>query len=562
MSSEKRKVTFDPELQPSSESTPPDLPLAQYPPIVSQLILEDIKDPTICRSILKNPPIDDKGYESLCNFLIDLPPPAEDGLLSLDILQIETVFKPRNRFDDLKTEHTRIPVIEEDNSSAEYSDEDSFTEDNFTDKSNVQDIINEEDHIFRQTLVKPQSFEASLILQLPSDDRLGFSDFEINNDNNSLSPNISENENLWISDTNVNSILETSNSDAAFTDETKVTETDLQLIPVIKEIIHKHTIKDNTSDLEDLRTEFENCTNNGEWPSIDKSVNISIVKEICIDKRIYQDSSEKNSLENELEKVEYINPNIRKLNEEGNDLFEDFETVNKKNKITNDYAALETTDQSTDIGDNISKETLNREIQYDKIDQNIYNTNQESDLKDLQTLAQDKYIEAPSPPSPIEVDPSFILSEPSVANETNTTSPYSNSHEVLNNITSNKLLINTKTVEEVPNVPALSNNSEICESSTTTRQRRKSGGRKGHRKHSHGSRSVPTIQQENNCNNITNNNTSTLTTTADQKTLDAQARFKRYLGKMSVKAMNENQNLNYAGEPESLEPHMVSLFIL
>ena len=558
MSNKKRKVTFDPELHPSSESSPPVLQFAHFPSIVSQQDIKDIQDPRIYKSILKNPPVNGKPYEGLCNFLIDLPPPQEEGLLSLDVLQMETVFKPKYGFGGLKDEPIRLPIFEQDRSSEEESDDDSITEYNINDETlNIGHSVNEDDLVICQTTSKPKTFEASLILEQSPEGRFALDEYEIEVDSSSR-PCITE---PWLSATNLNASLATLDSDIEFTDVSKVVVTGVQSTPEMEVIIVPEIFVPQTNDLP-IATSIDNISNPeaSSWPVLNSTSESVVNFEEALDRRKCKDDGFEINIPvvEVLKKIDQFNPNIRKLNEEHDELLDDFEIVNKRNKIFNEIEPIELCSVAAHLtAYNQPDEgtvTVDYEISQKEEDEKIFdqtpmnNVNETSISDDVRTSRKS--------PSPIEIDPIISAKPESIQTqlsvEIHDTLSVANNANLIQSSISSPLATCATNDRDINITNTVTTESTISDANAQTRRK---SSRKIHRKHSHASRASGAIQQQ---SDINNTNTNISIATSEQKSIDAQAKFKRFLSKMSAKAINENQNVNCAGEPETLEPHMVS----
>ena len=506
----KRKVTFDPEIRPSSQAEPPLLPLAQLPSIVSKNDIQIELDIYGCKSILKNPPSEDRPYENLCNFLIEIPPPPSTDLLSLDILEQETVFRPKNRFGDLKDEISKFPKLESISSS-----DDEIGEDRISLSNEInEDIDRSTDSKPLETVITLKNLTDSKELYdpIPSEVIVDESDISLTD---SLVPNLQEK--------NIQKVLE------------EIIEVD------IKEIVT--AIPDLSSDAEfnigiDEHSEaIELC----ELESSKNYINLDRRKSTELESAKYIPEVE------EQDKANDINPNIRKLDEDRSISPDSFEVSHKRNKLEDDISVKSNTllsetfyEESLSLTRNNNNQSIHSDINITDIEALIEPTSN----CDEQNLTSDQF--------PEQLTNSLVTKSPIqlIQSELGETDPSTNLPltELTNTVTDNILIANPSTSNS-----ALDSNKKTTAEETSevnsSRHRRKSG-RKGHRKHSHGSRSRSSQHQ-------TTDNVCSNPNQAEQRALEAKEKFKRYLGRMTAKAMAENQNLNCAGEEETLEPHMV-----
>ncbi|XP_018012660.1 uncharacterized protein LOC108669765 isoform X1 [Hyalella azteca] len=471
----KRKVDFDLQPRPSAEASPPALVLGNYPSIVSFTEVASLLSSTTQKSILKNCIRDNQAYDSLCNTLIDLPPPPSNDLLSLDVLQQETVFKPRKAFANL------VAV-------------------------DITDLIEERKH---------------------SSDEEVENQYDTESTKNPLKVSLSD-----VESSIVETQLATGETPEVFTKPSDNDE------PIVNKV------------LDDI---YENL--------IDKEEEILWHK--C---------------------EEYVSRNVRKLDDDHNELLNDFEIAIKRNKVADD----DYEDCSARLG---GSESL--EVKIDIVDDSIVQSysNAGLDETDVNDINKREVIEEPCIQTKLVVSESVETSEP--VNRTRTDEVGSSDQ---NSQTSTKVVPSVErdmprntsnfestlsvTNEEMTEFEVLSSsltapendkqtNQQLltplsivsCQSinatltnttqELTSRHRRKSG-RKSHRKHSHSTKQAQSSSQ-------LSDTTSFLTPShvakdPEQRALDAQAKFKKYLAKMSAAANTEN--LNCAGEPETLEPHM------
>jgi len=531
MAHKKRKVTFDPEEQPSLQSQPLDLLYADYPPVVSQQHSADIVCPASpSKSILKNPPVGDRGYENLCNILFDLPPPPEDNLLSIDnIFQTETVFKPGNNFARLKLESIR--ALEE-----------------------ALGKVEEEEEDLTQLASEENLDDAHLLFDVEQE-KNAYTESEDPNTKQSRVNLLNDNDSDWLSDLSEIIVVESpdSEADSILTNACSESEAaDSEAQGRVHDIIQIDRTELNCP-LQSQVGDFEEVVHDiySDENSIETSVNESV--------SFIEPLSRENSFE------ENSNPNIRKLDDTSIEELTEAEIVRKKNKTSvRNLSSQSTPTPETISNDNTtslsSEEVINNvicnnsyieicpEVSSESLSQNI---NDKVALKDpIDTLSLSNLSSLISPPTSIE---------------------HTETHEVEESLQSNTLIQNSFSIDTSElqrnelvdsQIRLISsdadlqrlNSSDTGENTvpTTHTKHKKKSEKKSHthRKHSHSKKSKHKKQEVAPSPHLVHLETS------EKRSAEARARFQRYLNKMSAKNTNENVNLNCAGEPETLEPHM------
>lgn len=582
-----RRVTFDPEPRPSSEASPPPLVLASYPATVCEKEVTHLHEQFSHKSILKNHVPDSQVYDSLCTMLIDLPPPPSTGLLSLDVLQEETVFKPKKAFFNLvsvdenpsdttslesddddaqedKTSMDAAPYEDEEETSQIYHVQDSDIDELlFAIDSKVDDSMSPADLEYSEfpldfiqdnemAPIAKDEIHTTNIRKLDEDHNDLLNDFKIATKRNKVEDEpfednvvslnetepvgTMEKEEIKIDSKPIEPVIEEPCTKETYVEPMENTETaelkerspdeNVQNIekdfePVIEEPFIKETYVEPMENVDYAETgeiSFKEETESTEHifePIIKEPSNEANIEETMVNTELQWDSSNlSNSAPIEREKSsipENINDNV--------DIMLDKECIpNLDNDITDNQA--EEKNYSIDLPN------MNISLSVESIEIPVEST--ESRDKSTPEISQD-----PKPPQAVTENLTQPCVTTSSLNEPTKESP-----------TNQQTIVSSEPTQTI-NAPLITN----TEQETTHRHRRKSG-RKHHRKHSHKqSSTAPPLPDASFI-------PSSIPKDPEQRALDAQAKFKRYLAKMAATAATEN--LNCAGEPETLEPHMVS----
>jgi len=516
MAFKKRKVTFDPEELPSCESEPVDLLYADYPPVLSHQDSADIICPSSpSKSILKNPPVGDRGYENLCNILFDLPPPPEHNLLSIDnIFQTETVFKPGNNFAKLKLES--IKALEQKFEKVEEEEEENEEE-------NLADVYDDKNNNELDNYIPDPLFDESIV-DLSAD---GSSD--------------------WLSE-----VSELSTESPANIPDTpnKIQVNESEVIDnVPQDVFH----------IEDFSLQSDLIV--GETQEV-QSDEISLDISINESENLIDQLSRENSFEDS------PNPNIRKLDDTSIEELTEAEIKHKKNKsLERNLSSQLTLNSATEFVNDTNNPTLiefhNTEGFNDCISTSnsvFYTQSEPQDvsgkaecisavdalsLTNLSSLidASDstKYL-VPEAPEEFLESKTFIKGSYSV--DSSELQRHTSVEAQIRHISSDADLEKFK-----------SSDIEVNQSTTVFKHKKKSDKKSHnhHRKHSHSKKSKHKKQEVPSSPHVVH------LEATEKRSAEARARFQRYLNKMAAKS--ENVNLNCAGETETLEPHMVSLIM-
>ena len=568
MPAKKRRVTFDSEeIRPSSASSPPPLLLGHFPAIVGIKDVQSIDFHFNSKSILKNAPQEDRPYDSLCNVLIDLPPPPSNEVLSLDVLQQETVFKPPTRFAQFKIDEDKLPLFETESSEDDSEDE---SEDEYDFRSTtVDDTINEDDITTLEFIPKPKTFESSLLLEQNTDERIFFIKNEDVREANDESLYIEEqiipsvNQKLFTSSAEMelfaspikNNYVEDI-SIVEVTQNAKTSDPSTKEFPDFDGVKDKNDANNTFSylDSSDITEILSDGLKHTEKPDTLTQAVINRnethhppasftrdTKERSVDQQ-----SRTTSTSEEGDVVAATNKGTETAKEESqkesnlnseftqaNILTYDEPLITESRTLTSELTRPDS--DSSLITDSLPISKFVASFQTNNLSENVSNEVNEFAREGLRNIS-------------IETDEQFIelgnqkvVQEESVIfNSTSLSPPF---HDITNR--ENKSNLNSQSLDIIENSDTKLNQSE-------PRQRRKY--KKTHRKHSRFSKSITKEDHPEN-----EKSEADIVALQDQRAAEAREKFKRYLAKMSGKASSEVQNLNCAGEIETLEPHMVSL---
>jgi len=565
VSEKQRKVTFDAEIHPEKQHIPPNLQFAHLPSIVSIENYSNVDDASYYsqRSILKNSP---ERCDFITNYFIDIPPPQTENLLCLDILEEETVFKP-NSPNKLKLESI--------NREFNNNFEDIFEEEL------VEDCI-EDTPLTCETLEDRVSFETCDIFASYNDNLPVVPDI-INGeyiDDLSVEEEVLHNlgDQDFITNDYIDEVLEVIDSVEFTTEEEFVSHKSDVLLN--SENAYEHNLDPNELkedpvneswiDTKELSPEvdFKNHTSQDQTDDIfikEKSeviLELNPISSISILEDLDQDNFK------ELVSCEDTFQNSDSKYE--NNLSENISEHNNDNSSPSTTECLRKTSESLLYTNSILKDIIsagNRKLSRETFNIDI-NNNHNVDINNNKNLNVDINNNLNVDiNNNLNVDINNYLNV-DLNNNLNVDLNNNSCVDINNNVQDHSLHNSlqrktasivipvdiSRTANDTEHVSRKisDNNQEINENTSDHKRHRHKYDKKRHsrkdvssRKHSHSKKPKVDIEQED-----------TPLSRYELKSAEAKLKFQIFQRKMSANAGIENQNLNYAGEPDNLEPHM------